>query len=187
MSVSGEEHKWQMLRRSVTGHSKVENVGQNSSAKYPQQVKQFWRASVTDLLFKSFFFSVFVFFFSFFSFFFFPSLSTNDSVSPAVACFLSHSCAIQKDALCVSLWIWLPGPSISFPCLDEELITNGLRTESQASGLKMNVHLILNTTFLIVARKVKKPSSGVPVFIGSGTLVEAANLAADSPTSKMGA
>lgn len=30
-----------------------------------------------------------------------------------------------------------------------------LRTESQASGLKMNVHLILNTTFLIVARKVK--------------------------------
>jgi len=117
--VSGEEHKRQMLHRSVTGYSKVENVGQNSSAKYPQQVKQFWRASVTDLLLKSFFFF-------FFFFLFFPSLSTNESISPAIACFLSHLSAIQKGTLCVPLWSRLPGPSISFPCLDEEPITNAL-------------------------------------------------------------
>lgn len=165
-----------MLRRSVTGYSKVENVGQNSSAKYPQQVKQFWRASVTDLLLKSF---------SFFFFFFFPSLSTNDSISPAIACFLSHLCAIQKDTLCVSLWSWLPRPSISFPCWMKNPLQMGyLRAESQASGLKTNALLLLNTTFLTVARKAKNHPPEFQFQVESGTLLEEATPAAGPPASK---
>lgn len=53
------------------------------------------------------------------------------------------------------------------------------------SELKSNVCLILNTTFLIVARRSKKKHpSGLQFHVGSGTLQ---NLAAGPPTSKMGA
>lgn len=153
-----------MLRRSVTGYSKVENVGQNSSAKYPQQVKQFWRASVTDLLFKSFLFS----------FFFFPpsfSLHWVQMIPFLQQLRVSfHTCVLFRKMLFVFLYgagfqdqvflspAWMKNP----------LQMGYLRTESQASGLKMNVHLILNTTFLIVARKVKNHPLEFQFLLGLG-------------------
>lgn len=160
--------------RSVTGHSKVENVGQNSSAKYPQQVKQFWRASVTDLLLKSFFF------------FSLPALSTNDSISPAIACFLSHSCAIQKDGLCVSLWSWLSGPGVPFPCLDGEAVTNRL-FESIKPGFWIKNECAFNIKCNTFNHVKLKTSSKAAVFFGFGILVGAESSAFGPSTSEMGA
>lgn len=100
-----------------------------------------------------------------------------------------HTCVLFRKML----FVFLYGAGFQDQvCLSPAWMRNPLqmgylRTESQASGLKMNVHLILNTTFLIVARKVKNPPLDFQFCLGSGTLVEAANLAADSPTSKMGA
>lgn len=61
------------------------------------------------------------------------------------------------------------------------------RTESQASGLKMNVCLILKTTYSVVARKAKSHPPEFQFCTGSGTLVKGTNFAAGSPASTMGA
>lgn len=96
-------------------------------------------------------------------------------------------CYSERCSLCFFMELASRTKYLSPAWMKNPLQMGYLRTESQASGLKMNVHLILNTTFLIVARKVKNPPLEFQFCIGSGTLVEAANLAADSPTSKMGA
>lgn len=100
-----------------------------------------------------------------------------------------HTCVLFRKILFVFLYgaafqdqvllspVWMKNP----------LQIGYSRTESQASGLKMNVLLILNTTFLIVVRKAKNLLPEFQSGVWSGMLLEAANLAAGPPTSKTSA
>lgn len=62
-----------------------------------------------------------------------------------------------------------------------------LRAERQASGLKINVCLILNATFLTVAGKTKNHPPELWFCVGSQILAEAASLVSSPLTSQMGA
>lgn len=100
-----------------------------------------------------------------------------------------HTCVLFRKILFVFLYGagFQDQVFLSSAWMKNPLQMGYLRTESQASGLKMNAHSILNTTFLIVARKAKNHPPEFQFRVGSGTLVEAINLAAGPLASKTGA